>query len=170
MKKKTLDEEGLNNIIGSKKSREIFNIGIEGVIIKNEDTKLTSYLYSNGSTKYLRYDYQVRSGRYWYGLFFIRFDRNECHYNVRLKHTKKQFFSSEYQTVGAREEKLLEKLKKKDIGKGYDNKTSWFSANNPVQFCTIPFLEEEVKNWILIFGQQNYSGKEIDTIIKSLAR
>ncbi len=69
MKKKTLDEESLNNIIGSKKSREIFNIGIEGVIIKNEDTKLTSYLYSNGSTKYLRYDYQVRSGRYWYGLF-----------------------------------------------------------------------------------------------------
>lgn len=170
MKKKTLDEEGLNNILGSKKSRKISHIGIEGVIIKNEDTRLTSYLYSSGNNKYLRYDYQVKSGRYWYGLFFMSFDQNECHCNIRLRHTKRQFWSSEELTIGAREEKLLEKLKKKDIGKGYNDKTSWFSVNNPIQFCAIPFLEEEVKNWILIFGQQNYSGKEIDAIIKSLAR
>jgi hypothetical protein len=87
-------------------------------------------------------------------------------YRVVLKNK----VTSKGNSIGPREEKILSKLTKKKIAedKGFETTTYSYFTTNPVQFCTIPFLEDEVKNWILTEGQLTYSEKDFKALAKSL--
>lgn len=145
----------------------IQSMEVEGVIFKGEETRLISnfsYDEEENFNNIYAIKYQIKSTGYYHNLFTIFHKPNKSRYTVYLKYRK----SSVFNFIGEREEKLLAKLKKSDINEEYFEKSFGYCAINPIQFCTIPFLEDEVKDWILTAGQQTYSKKDFKTIAKSL--
>ncbi len=143
----------------------------EGLIFQGEGTRLVSIFGYEGygdeyHNNYYDIKYQVKSGTKYIDLFSIRHSANESVYHTRLLNR----VTSKGSSIGPREEKTLSKLKKEKISenKTYAAKAYPYQASNPVQFCTIPFLEDEVKNWILTDGQLIYSEKDFKAMAKSL--
>ena len=146
----------------------------EGLIFQGEGTRLVSiFSYDGYEDEYYNnyYDikYQVKSGIKYIDLFSIRHNVNKSIYRVSLIN-RKASIDSIGNSIGPREEKTLSKLKKEKIteNKMYVARAYIYLATNPVQFCTIPFLEDEVKNWILTEGQLTYSEKDFKALAKSL--
>ena len=143
----------------------------EGLIFQGKGTRLVSiFSYEGCGDEYHNnfYDikYQVKSGTKYIDLFSIRHSVNGSVYHTRLLNR----VTSKGNSIGPREEKNLSKLKKEKISenKKYAATAYTYQASNPVQFCTIPFLEDEVKNWILTEGQQTYSENDFKALAKSL--
>jgi hypothetical protein len=162
---------GKSKITAIGKITTIRGIKAEGLIFQGEGTRLVSnFSYDEYSDQYYNsfYDirYQVKSGTKYIDLFSIRHNVNKSIYRVSLLNR----ITSKGNSIGPREEKTLSKLKKEKIteNKTYAATAYIYQASNPVQFCTIPFLEDEVKNWILTAGQQTYSEKDLKALAKSL--
>jgi hypothetical protein len=162
---------GKSKITAIGKITTIRGIKAEGLIFQGEGTRLVSnFSYDEYSDQYYNsfYDirYQVKSGTKYIDLFSIRHNVNKSIYRVSLLNR----ITSKGNSIGPREEKTLSKLKKEKIteNKTYAATAYIYQASNPVQFCTIPFLEDEVKNWILTAGQQTYSEKDFKALAKSL--
>jgi hypothetical protein len=143
----------------------------EGLIFQGKRTRLVSILSYEGygdeyHNNYYDIRYQIKSGTKYIDLFSIRHGVNKSIYRVSLLNR----VTSKGNSIGPREEKTLSKLKKEKIteNKTYAATTYIYQATNPVQFCTIPFLEDEVKNWILTEGQLTYSEKDFKAMAKSL--
>jgi hypothetical protein len=154
---------GKSKVTAIGKITAIEAIKAEGLIFQGEGTRLISRLYYNKDNYYLSYYsviYQVKSDGRYFDLFSIHYSRGRSTYLIKLKPGKNRVND----VMSIKEEQILTKLKKSDISK----KPSVYQATNPVQFCTIPFLEDEVKNWILTAGQQTYSEKDFKALAKSL--
>ena len=166
---------GKSKITAIGKITTIRGIKAEGLIFQGEGTRLVSnFSYDEYSDQYYNsfYDirYQVKSGTKYIDLFSIRHGVNKSSYRVCLINRKTSIGNSIGNSIGPREEKTLSRLKKEKISenKTYAATAYIYQATNPVQFCTIPFLEDEVKNWILTEGQQTYSEKDFKALAKSL--
>lgn len=165
---------GKSKVTAIGKITALRGIRAEGLIFQGEGTRLVSnFSYDEYSDQYYNnyYDirYQVKSGTKYIDLFSIRHGLNKSIYRVCLIN-RKASIDSIGNSIGPREEKTLSKLKKEKIteNKTYSATAYIYQASNPVQFCTIPFLEDEVKNWILTEGQQTYSEKDFKALAKSL--
>lgn len=150
-------------------------INAEGLLFHGEGTRLVSnFVYDEYSDQYYNkiYEikYQVKSGAKYIDLFLIRHSIKESIYN-RMYYTRLlNKVTSKGNSIGSREEKILSKLSKEKIAKNknYEKEAYTYYAVNPIQFCTIPFLEDDVKNWILTAGQFTYSEKDFKELAKSL--
>jgi hypothetical protein len=162
---------GKSKVTAIGKITALRGIRAEGLIFQGEGTRLvSSFSYDEYSDQYYNnfyyIKYQVKSGAKYIDLFSIRHNINRSIYRVCLINRS----STNNHFIGPKEEKILSKLKKKKVSENgqYDITAYIYQASNPVQFCTIPFLEDEVKNWILTAGQQTYSEKDFKALAKSL--
>ena len=152
------------------KITDLRGIRAEGLIFQGEGTRLVSTFFYDDSNQYhntfYEIKYQVKSGNKYIDLFSVRHSPNRSSYRVSLISK----LSSSGNSISQKEERALSKLKKEKIAenKQYDLKAYIYYASNPFQFCTIPFLEDEVKNWILTEGQLTYSEKDFKALAKSL--
>jgi hypothetical protein len=72
--------------------------------------------------------------------------------------------------ISLREERLITSLKKQKINAKYFANSYPYYAINPIQFCSIPFLEDEVKDWLMFSAQQTYSHKDFRDLARSIMR
>ena len=146
---------------------QINNVNLEGTLFQGDGRRFAFYLHAFGALRYIDYYYQIQirtpAQPNYITFFSLRYDEGgKNHYRVYLRQGK-----SYPDSVGAREEKILQTMKLQHFARDW-GKSAPYNLVNPVQLLAIPFLEDEVKNWILTEGQVNYGEGEIISLATSL--
>lgn len=161
----------MNPIIG--KISSVNEVDIDGIIFKGEWTRLVSKLNfrseAYGTFYMLRVTYEVKEGRLYHGLFSTTWegkfgtseDKDGKYNSIRLINPKHKELTLE------NEGKILN-LKKSKFNGAYFGKSVSIPISNPIVFCEIPFLEEPVKNWILMAGLQDLTIVDIKKMLKGV--
>lgn len=153
--------------IQNAKRIQVSNIDLEGTIFQGDGRRFSFRLYAYGVLRYIDYYYQIRTPAWSnYKTFFsLRYgEGGENRHRVYLRQGR-----SFPDSVGAREEKILQTMKPHHFFRDWE-KSAPYSLVNPVQLLAVPFLEDEIKNWILTEGQVNYGEGEIISLATSLFR
>jgi hypothetical protein len=156
------------NLLNIKK-QNLEKIKFSGILFQGVNTRLKAdYSFNSSGNSYDNYydiQYQIKVNNIYCELFSARHRVGKNQYTILLLSKR-----DSGEKISLREEELITSLKKQKINAKYFANSYTYYAINPIQFCSIPFLEDEVKDWLMFSAQQTYSHKDFRDLALSIMR